>query len=501
MIDTGLNIIRGVASIAETVAIASGSSKTKDTTKATTSPPPVAGSASTSSRTQAGEMTLEKLLRHKIADCSPIENSELGSLNQEKSQHYALIYDNQESFISYLNKKCVNTTLNNTDDLDTHVDDFLLEKALCESLPEDNKKTREFSDIMKNIEVIDEKAYFAVKPDIHPAGRIKSPFCTDVLSVEKQGIHNSNTDCWINVPLISLRDIYHSLDEEGKKALLAKINENTTSTSSGTSSTKTNSPLAAFLEGKYDATTPAAAQLLRLDVLRILNHYNDPKTGNVLSDKTLEKCINSINPEGKSTGQLDYRDMFRYLSKSLNIEDKVEHKTLICEKDTSHPLKLTNIVAIANNDPPTASNLKDCYAFELNRSDDSGGSSSSTTGINKISIEGLTDNLDLHDNNYMPASIICHTTDGINSGHFINIFSRKDSDNNLKWYATSNEKTEAIDLEKAMTEDNKKGNLSISFGAEDPSSSSGSTAVDTTTWKQFIALKAVHVTYVKDTAA
>jgi hypothetical protein len=43
--------------------------------------------------------------------------------------------------------------------------------------------------------------------------------------------------------------------------------------------------------------------------------------------------------------------------------------------------------------------------------------------------------------------------------------------------------------------------ISISFSANDPSSSSSSASEDKTTWKDFIALKAVNVTYVKDTVA
>jgi len=453
--------------------------------------PSAAAGAPTPSRTQAGIIALEDLLKSRIKDCSPVGTSTLSKLNEEKSAHYALIYDNQQSFANYLQAEYGGTTFNNPDDFDTHVDDFLTQKALYESQNNDAiKNYSKFSTIMKQIEVIDEGNYHTVEKNIHPAGRMKTPFCTDVLSVEKQGIHNSGSDCWINAPLISLRDIYHSLDKEGKKALLAKINENTTSTSSASSSTKTNSPLAAFLEGKYDATTPAAAQLLRLDVLRILNHYNDLNTGNVLTEKPLEKCINNINEQGNSKDQADYLDMFPYLSKSLHIEGKVEHHTLFCNDDHSNSLRLENILA--------EHNPKDCYAFELNRSDNSGGSSSSTTGINKISINGLTDNLKLHGNKYMPASIICHLTDGEDKGHFINIFSRKKLDGTDQWYATSNHKTEAINLESEMMKDDKKVKLDISFSEKDPSSGSASTSEGPTTWKDFIALRAVNVTYVKE---
>lgn len=487
MLPNAVDVARTVASAAVTAASLFGSSKTKDTTKATTSRPPVAAGAPTPSRTQAGTMNLKDWLEHKMTVCPSSEPSPLNLLNQHKLQHYALIYENQQSFTNYLNEKSGNTTLNNPDDFDTHVDDFLLEKTLYESQSKNHKNLSRFSNIMKDIEIIDETSYYSVDKNIHPAGRIKTPFYTYVLSVEKQGIHNSNTDCWINAPLMSLRDIYRSLDEDGKKALLDKIN-----------SINKNSPLAAFLEGKYDATTPAAAQLLRLDVLRILNHYKSTIT---TSDRDLQKCINSINPEGKSTEQLDYGYMFSSLSKSLHIEDKVENKLLFCQKNTSNPLKLEHIVSMVYNTPPTADKLKDCYAFELNRSDDSRGVRPSAI----VSIDGLTDNLKLHSTTYMPASIICHTTDGItngiSSGHFVNIFSRKNSDGADQWYATSDQKTEKIDLDSAMTKDNKKDNLSISFGAEDPYSSSGSPPEDKTTWKQFIALTAVHVTYVKDTAA
>ncbi len=434
----------------------------------TTSRPPAAADAPTPSRTQAGTMTLEALLKSRIKDCSPVGTSPLNSLNQEKSQHYALIYKNQQSFTSYLQAKYGSTTFNNPHDFDTHVSDFLAETVQGMTLDEGynpfQKTDEEVSNAIKN-----EKYKNVAEP----------------LPVKQQGIHNEKNACCMNAPLMCVRDMFLGLSEEEQKKILKKLID-------------THQTVALFLQGKYDATTKEEANELRLDLKNIIKEY---KTRNSIPDENPDEesinalhiathnIMNAIKDDGSVITQSNLGSV-ALLATAIGVDQDILFvKTLINNnKDMQDILK--NVNDELSNEASSSLDLSSSNLTQFSVRLDA-------RNVNdKHEINNITDTIE----SFRPTNIVCFLGD-TNKGHFINIFSRKDSGNKLKWYATNDQKTEEIDLKQAMTEDDKQKNLSISFGAENLSSSSGSTAVDTTTWKQFIALRAVNVTYVKDTVA
>ena len=444
----------------------------------TTSPPPAAAVAP-HSHTQAGTMTLEALLKSRIEDCSPVGTSPLNSLNEQKLQYYALIYDNQQSFTNYLQQKYGSTKFNELDALDDHVSDFLVATiqgmtSEADYKPCNNEKEHkaQVSNAIKN-----EKYKNVAEP----------------LPVKQQGIHNEKNACCMNAPLMCVRDMFLGLSEEEQKKILENL-------------TNKHPTLALFLQGKYDATTKIEANKLRLDLKNIITEYKkqenipDKDPDNESFDPlhiATHNIIDTIKNDGSVTTQSNLGSV-ALLATAIGVNQDIR---FVKKHGFKGNEKMQDI--LKNKDQNDELSNEAFSSLDLSSSDLTQ-FSVRLDGRNfnyKHKINNITDTIE----SFRPTNIVCFLGDK-DKGHFINIFSRKDSsrkdsDNKLKWYATNDQKTEEIDLDKAMTEDDKKKNLNISFSAEDPSLSPGSTAVDTTTWKEFIALTAVNVTYVKDTAA
>ncbi|MFZ4116612.1 MAG: ubiquitin carboxyl-terminal hydrolase [Chthoniobacterales bacterium] len=129
-------------------------------------------------------------------------------------------------------------------------------------------------------------------------------FSKNPLPIEEQGISNSGVDCYLNSALQSSRDLFHTAfrNKQEQQVALAALKKK--------SPYGSNSPLAAFLEGKFDARDPQAAGLLRREVRQLIEATGD---GQEISE--------NINPTGNSRAQCDAEQALRLLNDIIGIPE------------------------------------------------------------------------------------------------------------------------------------------------------------------------------------
>ncbi len=107
---------------------------------------------------------------------------------------------------------------------------------------------------------------------------VRAAFSEDPVSLDRQGLHNNEANCFLNSAVQCLRDNIENLSKEQKEEIISNIRKefllHLPEDQRDSCLAELGSPLAAFLEKRFDANTPAAAGLLRQEIYRLIKNSN-----------------------------------------------------------------------------------------------------------------------------------------------------------------------------------------------------------------------------------
>jgi len=215
------------------------------------------------------------------------------------------------------------------------------EIAHCLS-PDDLRE--QLTDLYANLSQEAQKRISFENPETENA--IMDSFLEQPASIERQGLHNSGVDCYLNSGLQCLRDHVANLPPGDKDLLLESIQhryqENLTPAQRNFYRAAFGSPLAAFLEYKFDGSNHLAASFLRKEIQGIMEQL---ATSGQRSSAAAREIAESIDPEtGRSLQQCDMSEFLTAI-----MEYTGTSRTLLEEKDTYLTGPLANQLRLVEN--------------------------------------------------------------------------------------------------------------------------------------------------------
>jgi hypothetical protein len=313
------------------------------------------------------------------------------------------------------------------------------------------------------------------EPEVIPI--VHSAFLMPPHSIEEQGLGNGGVDCYLSSALQCLRDRFSMLPPQQQREIIHSLEKKYVASSTAhkteLSLLQQGSPLAAFLEYKFDGRNVTAAAFLRREIKGLLADVDNGdarEVANIIHSET-GNSLNQYDATQAMNGLIEALEIPQYRLKQMIIEDIPNYGPISSEgpdenvslwvfsgisQDTT---TLQNIIAgevqsqrndgavihkYLSDPPPESLTISlSRFAFHTDR-----GSIKLTTPLLET-MEPVTFRYyqeaasESHEAFYTPSSIICHYGEGsANSGHYVTY--RKQND---QWYLLNDSTTTPVDLD------------------------------------------------------